>query len=74
MFKPKLKMLQKVSPSMLSPLFERGRLKPTIPAARRFHHRTQLYSPAVVPSLSLSQSGSLKYYPSSTKQARSSPI
>ncbi|TKR69792.1 hypothetical protein L596_021897 [Steinernema carpocapsae] len=35
MFKPKPKMLQEVSPSLLSPLFERGRLELTLPAFRR---------------------------------------
>ncbi|TKR95644.1 hypothetical protein L596_009784 [Steinernema carpocapsae] len=35
MFKPKPKMLQEISPSLLFPLFERGLLEPTIPATRR---------------------------------------
>ncbi|TKR88690.1 hypothetical protein L596_012894 [Steinernema carpocapsae] len=39
MSKPKPKMLQEVSPRLLSPLFERGRLAPTHPASRRLRRK-----------------------------------
>ncbi|TKR64948.1 hypothetical protein L596_025417 [Steinernema carpocapsae] len=39
MLKPKPKIFQEVSPSLLSPLFERGCLEPTHPASRRLWHK-----------------------------------